>query len=228
MGGLTVVLPAYNEATVLPATLAAVWAQQPDDVIVVADSCTDPTVALARQSGARVVEVATRNVALNRNLGALVALGDCLVFLDADSPPPPGYLAAVRAAVAAGGRYGGCELAPPAGAAWIGRWRIAAMNACSRWLGLYYGTNTWVTRGAFEAVGGYDEQIGWGEDLDLTLRLRLRGRASHQARARAIYSDRKFIRTGYLRETLSRLWLGGGYLLRLSWRTCSGRRLAST
>lgn len=55
---IAVVIPAYNEEAVIEATLASVFAQSVPSVaaIVIADNCTDATVALARAAGATVLE----------------------------------------------------------------------------------------------------------------------------------------------------------------------------
>ena len=57
---LTVLVPAHNEAEAITNTLASLFDQSrpPERVIVVADNCTDDTVALARKAGAEVVGVA--------------------------------------------------------------------------------------------------------------------------------------------------------------------------
>ncbi|WP_371405830.1 glycosyltransferase [Kribbella sp. NBC_00662] len=46
---VVVLVPAHNEEAALPAALNSLWQQtrRPDRVIVVADNCTDGTVALA-------------------------------------------------------------------------------------------------------------------------------------------------------------------------------------
>jgi cellulose synthase/poly-beta-1,6-N-acetylglucosamine synthase-like glycosyltransferase len=55
---LAVVVPAHNEATVIQATLAHIRAQLrcDDQLLVVADNCTDETARVARLAGATVVE----------------------------------------------------------------------------------------------------------------------------------------------------------------------------
>ena len=52
---LTVLVPAYNEAFTIEATLALVWGQTspPDRVVVVADNCTDRTAEVARGTARR-------------------------------------------------------------------------------------------------------------------------------------------------------------------------------
>lgn len=108
-----VVVPAHDEEQLLPACLtalneaAAQVGPRPVEIIVVADSCTDDTAAVARAHGADVVTVHCRNVGQARAAGMSYALrtgtrGLWLATTDADSCPPPGWLRAHRLHAAAG------------------------------------------------------------------------------------------------------------------------------
>ena len=87
---ITFVIPAWNEESVLGATLEAVSAAtrhvaEPTEIIVVDDSSTDRTAEIARRHGARVVTVQHRQISATRNAGARAAQGDSLIFIDADT-----------------------------------------------------------------------------------------------------------------------------------------------
>ncbi len=81
---LTIVIPTYNEEVYLPRLLASIRSQRFDGYeIVVADAkSTDRTREMAAMFGARVVDGGMPG--RGRNLGAAAALGDLLLFLDAD------------------------------------------------------------------------------------------------------------------------------------------------
>ena len=69
-----VVIPAHNEQDLLPSCLTAVRQAAsrlgvPVHLVVVADACTDRTVAVARAHGADVVEVGARCVGAARQAG---------------------------------------------------------------------------------------------------------------------------------------------------------------
>ena len=86
----SVVIPARNAERTLPRVLEALHRQevQPLEVIVVDDSSTDRTVAIARDLGARVIPSGRHQLAGGaRNAGLDVAQGDTVVFLDADAVP---------------------------------------------------------------------------------------------------------------------------------------------
>ncbi len=69
-----VVVPAHNEETLLPACLSALrravnTAGIPAQVLAVADTCTDQTVAAAQACGVSVISVRARNVGAARAAG---------------------------------------------------------------------------------------------------------------------------------------------------------------
>lgn len=98
---VTVLIPAHNEEARLGATLAGLRSQTrpPERVIVVADNCTDRTVAVARAAGVESFEtsgnVHRKAGALNQALKALLpTLGrsDVVMVMDADTVLDPRFL----------------------------------------------------------------------------------------------------------------------------------------
>jgi glycosyltransferase involved in cell wall biosynthesis len=84
------IIPAYNEQAVIASTIdaihqAAVSLEGAFEIIVVNDASTDCTAHIAREKGASVVDVHKRQIAAVRNAGAEVAVGEILVFVDADT-----------------------------------------------------------------------------------------------------------------------------------------------
>ena len=87
---ISFIIPAYNEAEYLGDTLDAVHEamrgiEVPYEVVVANDASTDDTAQLAASRGARVVDVAYRQIAATRNAGARAARGQYFVFIDADT-----------------------------------------------------------------------------------------------------------------------------------------------
>lgn len=102
---VTVVIPARNEAGSITDVIQSVRAQRVSaidlEIIVVDDGSRDETVQLARAAGARVELALARdggNPARARNRGAAIAVGDPIVFLDADCTPNSDWLARLLAA----------------------------------------------------------------------------------------------------------------------------------
>jgi glycosyltransferase involved in cell wall biosynthesis len=101
-----VVVPAHDEAELLPACLAALRsaadvAGVPVRLLVVADACTDATAAVAAAAGAEVIRIRARNVGAARAAGMARLLGRTggtdpaamwLATTDADTVVPPGWL----------------------------------------------------------------------------------------------------------------------------------------
>jgi glycosyltransferase involved in cell wall biosynthesis len=91
---VTVVLPAKNEAAGLRSTLAALRAHVPDaEIIVVDDGSTDDTALVAHAHGMRSLPAPYsmgNGAAIKR--GARAAMGDVLVFMDADGQHDPAHI----------------------------------------------------------------------------------------------------------------------------------------
>lgn len=170
---VSVVIPARDEARNLGRTLAALAAQIPPsvalEVIVADDGSTDGTVSLASAAGARVLvadaRTTTGSPGAARNRGAASALGDPIVFLDADCEPAPGWLEALLAAHDAGERVVGGSLDIPAG--------LPASARCDHYCGSYHvhpglpagrvpnhpPANLSVRRDAFLSTSGFAERL---------------------------------------------------------------------
>jgi glycosyltransferase involved in cell wall biosynthesis len=98
--GVTLVIPAWNEAESIGAVLDEVPTNVADEVIVVVSSDTDPTGAVAAQRGARVLVQRAPGYGAACWTGAEVALASgaqILAFLDGDYADPPGELPRILA-----------------------------------------------------------------------------------------------------------------------------------
>ena len=108
MMNLSVIIPAFNEADYLPATLESIQrasehlqaqADVDVEVIVVDNNSTDDTATIAGAMGARVVHESVQGIGRARNCGASAAQGDVLVFVDADVTVSATLLEAVHEAM---------------------------------------------------------------------------------------------------------------------------------
>lgn len=176
MKTLSVIIPALNEERCLGATLAAIDAstnalaqRHPDisvELIVVDNDSTDATAEIARKSGATVVSEPLRNISRARNSGARNATGDAFVFIDADTLIPPELFPRIVTALEDAGCAGGAVRPDhrPAGMFmqfYVWCWRVAGQIS-----GMAQGACQFYRRETFEAVGGYDEEIFMGEDVE--------------------------------------------------------------
>ena len=210
---VSIIIPTLDEATALDATLDALARLDATaELLVVDGGSLDETCAIARACGARVIECA-RGRGAQMHAGALVARGDVLWFLHADTAPPAAALTEIAAALArerqaVGGnfavRFDGTD-----GAARFLTWLYPRL----RRLGLCYGDSAFfVRRDVYEHVGGF-RAFPIFEDLDLLRRLKRRGRFLHldaevTTSARR-FAGRSFART-FARWSLLQLlyWLG--------------------
>ena len=92
---VSVVIPAYNAASWIEATVGSVRAQtyHPIEVIVADDGSSDETPHLAEALGATVVRTSRAGPGGARNGGMAAARGDFLQFLDADDMLAPNKIA---------------------------------------------------------------------------------------------------------------------------------------
>ncbi|KAB2660332.1 MAG: glycosyltransferase [Verrucomicrobia bacterium] len=176
---LSVVIPAFNEEKLLPATLRAVRAALPEferrgwqaEIVVCDNHSTDGTARVAAEGGARVVFESVNMISRARNAGAAAANGDWLLFLDADSTPSPALFAATAEAMASGGVLAGGTTLRMDGGGWSVHALAAVWNLVSRLARRFAGSFIFVRADAFREVGGFSERHFAGEELDLAKRL---------------------------------------------------------
>ena len=181
---LSVVIPAFNEARLIERSLQSVavsiTANQTSgftfEIIVVDNNSTDNTAELARQAGVRVVFEPINQIGRARNAGAAHAIGDWLLFLDADSLLSPELLADIIRVIESG-KYVGCgstlrmdglpwwanvTLLLWTGTSVLFRWAAGALVVCRR--------------DAFQEVGGFDQDLYALDEIRLSKRLKQWGR----------------------------------------------------
>jgi glycosyltransferase involved in cell wall biosynthesis len=174
-----VVIPVYNEATLLGDCLDAVEraAQdtrldgEPVEVVVVLDACTDRSAAVAVRHRAQIVSLDAHCVGAARALGASFALDSgarWVAFTDADTIVPPDWLSTQLTAQR--------EAAADAvsGQVWIGDWSGHPPGVRERFLERYcvadgrhiHGANLGLSAAAYRTAGGF-LPLQYGEDSAL-------------------------------------------------------------
>ncbi|MEM7010414.1 MAG: glycosyltransferase family 2 protein [Verrucomicrobiota bacterium] len=203
MNSISIIIPAFREGNAIAACLENVSETFDSAEVIVADGSADPeSRACAEAFGARYIVPKRHSRAQAMNAGAIVATGDLLLFLHADSRLPA---AARQLRELDPDRFG-----------WGGFYKWFTPN--SFWLTLHAWTvNLWkieirreylgdnaifVRRDLFEALGGYSAEMSLFEDLDLSRRLQLRGREiglkAKVIRKPSLTSSRRFQKRGVL------------------------------
>lgn len=211
---LSVIVPAWNEASSIAATLQAIQSavnlHAPGaEIIVVDDDSDDGTDELAAAAGARVVPVSLRHIAAVRNAGAAVARADRYLFVDADTQVTPEAVAAAVAALDAGWVGGGARVRfdrdVPIWASVV----LWGVMVTSRTLRLATGCFVFCRAADFHAVEGFDETLYATEEIALSAALKRRGRFAIVA-ASVVTSARKVETHG--------MWQSVGLMLRVALR----------
>lgn len=208
---ISVIIPTLNEAANLVATLAPLRGVTGLEVIVADGGSTDATVALAEAAGVRVVVVPPGRAG-QQNGGAVLATGEILLFLHADTSLPEGFAEAVRSCLAQPGVVAGAFRLGIAGEGWRLRLIERLANRRSRWLKMPYGDQgLFMRRESFAAVGGFPTQEIM-EDFELIRRLKKRGKvALLELSVRT--SARRWQRLGVPRTTMINQLVILGYFL---------------
>ena len=208
MPAISLVIPAYNEAVLLPRLLDTVDAARQRftggadavEVIVADNGSTDGTAAIASARGCRVASVSQRMIGASRNGGAAIATAPIICFVDADMQIHPETFNAIEHILENPRVIGGAT------GVTMERWSLGIGLTFSAILPLVWltGMDTGVVfmrRVDFERVGGYSETRHFAEDVDFLFKVIRLGRTRAQRLRRlrgvkAIASVRKFDRYG--------------------------------
>jgi glycosyltransferase involved in cell wall biosynthesis len=168
---LSIIIPAYNEEKYLPACLAAIErsiavCESPiqAEIIVVDNDSTDKTAEIAKETGAKVVTEMEHRISKVRNAGGRAALGDYLLFIDADTVIAESALSEVAKLLETGKAAGG--------GAYV-RYDVGGTVAIAAWFinhvvarfGRAWGTFLFCQSAAFKKIGGFDETMYGMEEL---------------------------------------------------------------
>ena len=190
---ISVIVCAYNEEHYIVPCLRSLLSQSrpPDEIIVIDNASSDGTGKVAcGVSGVRVVHEPRKGLVIARERGRQEALGDVLVYVDADCRAPRTWLERIArrfagdpSLIALSGNYRFYDWD------WWGRTLLRAYDftlgpathvLVKYVLGIgvvFYGGNFAVRREALERIDGFDTSIEFhGEDTNLGRRLSRVGR----------------------------------------------------
>jgi glycosyltransferase involved in cell wall biosynthesis len=182
---LSVIIPAYNEEKYLPETLERINTALSNsdcasEIIVVDNESEDKTREIAESYGAKIISESEHNIAKVRNTGSKAAVGDILIFVDADTLVPVGLFRNIAGAMENESYFGGAV-------------SVEYGEFSRKWLKYYFmgwqfwenilntkqGATQFCRRAAFHEIGGYNEKIYMGEDVDFYWRLTKYAKQKH-------------------------------------------------
>lgn len=216
---LSIIIPCFNAARTIAVQLHALGRQRwcdPWEVIIADNGSTDGTLDVIKSTSAglpcvQVVDASERRGAGHaRNVGALFARGEALVFCDADDEVGDGWLAAIGSALGehdfVASRFDMEKLNPPSIS---GKLRNTQATDVQRikyppYLKHAGGSGLGVRRELHDRVGGFDESLLRLQDTDYCFRLQRLGYELHFA-ADAVVHVRFSSKPGVLFRQ-SRLW----------------------
>lgn len=216
---ISVLVPAFNEAALLPRTLPVIRAAMAvfeargwsTELVVCDNNSTDATAALARAAGATVVFEPVNQIGRARNRAAAAATGEWFLFIDADSEPSPALVGEVAAAIAGGTvMAGGATVVMDDPRGWA-RAGIGLWNLISRTMRWAAGSFIFVEASAFRAVGGFDERLYASEEIALFRRLK---RHARRAGRRIVILTRHPLHTSARKLRLYSWWEWTRFLAR--------------
>lgn len=200
---ISVIVPVLNEEVTIAATLGALAALAPYEVILVDGGSVDRTRDIAARSGAQVLS-AERGRARQMNRGAARASGEVLLFLHADTRLPDSAFSDIAAALndprCLGGRFdveleGSHRMLKLVGALINYRSRVTKVGTGDQAI--------FLRREIFLRMGGYPD-IPLMEDIALCRALKRMG-AVACLRSRVVTSARRWENDGVWR-TIVRMW----------------------
>ncbi len=174
---ISIIIPTYNEAEQITSLLSYLLQQSNDlvaEIILVDGGSTDKTVTEAQKLAVKVLRAGTKSRAAQMNYGAHEASGETLLFIHADTVPPPRFALQVYDSVKEG--YD------------CGRWKtkfdsdsvFLKMNAFFTRFDLFecYGGDQgfFIKKYLFQKLGGFDESKVIMEDYDITRRSKGEGK----------------------------------------------------
>ncbi|MDD2681118.1 MAG: glycosyltransferase [Patescibacteria group bacterium] len=215
---ISIIIPTLNEEKYLPQILRDIKSQGFSDYeIIVSDGKSeDKTKEIALAEKCVFVDDENRSPARQRNQGAKIAKGDVLLFLDADTSLPDGFLPAV---------YNEFKSRDLSVAGFYLKFNSSSKiyllfdffyhKIC--WLGQYFfpasvGVGMLSLKVKHDQVGGFDESIFIGEDYDYINRLAKTGSYRMIISSFLYFSVRRLEKEGMVR-VLWKWFKGGVYFL---------------
>lgn len=197
---VSTIIPTLNEEDYLERCLISLRKQkgsENSEIIVVDGGSSDATVEIAERYADKVVVSLEKSPSIQRNLGARMAAGSVLAFIDADTVASKSWLKGIIETFQ--NQDIACVTGPLFPLEKIKRpYLYSLTNALQKILvrvnyPLFWGASCAFRTEAFWKIAGFDEKLLTSEDHDISLRIRKIGEVAFDDRIRAFTSHRKFL-----------------------------------
>jgi rSAM/selenodomain-associated transferase 2 len=206
---ISVIIPSLNEAGGITRTIASLRKAKLDDILIVDGGSADDTKAIARDLGCSVLEDIPGGRAGQMNHGAKNSGGDILLFLHGDTTLPVRAADRLRSiAEASPETVGGGFVRYFDSPSLFLKLTCWLAGIRSRWFGVFLGDQgIFVRREIFEKLGGFNDSLPYGEDLDFSMQMRSLGKTATITPA-VLSSARRFEKLGPIGQTMTDFSIG--------------------
>lgn len=178
---ISFIIPAYNEEKNIVNTLKMIKQHVPPhqiyELILVDHGSIDGTCKLAKQYGAKVYEHPEGTIAALRNYGVSKAIGDILVFIDADISLTfewENHIEEVISVLRSGEKIlTGSWYCVPEKPNWIEKYWFEPLQKINN-THINSG-HMIISRALFHSLGGFTDKLETGEDYDISMRAKAQG-----------------------------------------------------
>ena len=207
---ISIIIPTFNEAKKIKSTIESLLNEYDrknvEEIIIADGGSTDNTIEISEKLRTKTIIIQNQNRATQLNSAALIAEGNILLFLHADSTAQTGYTQKIIEAV--NNNYpSGCfrlrfdhEHWFLKANAWFTKFNVNAIRFGDQ--GLF------VTKDVFKKSGGYDEKLVIMEDQEIIHRLK-KYASFKVLNAYMTTSSRKYLANGFYKTqgTFFIIWL---------------------
>jgi rSAM/selenodomain-associated transferase 2 len=206
---ISIIIPTYNEADQIQQTIIKTLASNGGhqiEIIVADGGSTDETVSIALRCNATTFVSDKKGRAAQMNRGAVIAKGEVLYFLHADSIPPKNFTSSILNAVN-NNFSSGCFKSSFDHSHWFlkanaffTRFNVNAFR--------FGDQSLFVTKDVFQKSGGFREDLLMMEDQEIIHRLKIYGKFK-VLEGVIITSARKYVDNGVFRmqAIFYRIWV---------------------
>lgn len=197
---ISIIIPVLNEASNIFSAIACTQPSTNIEVIVVDGGSQDDTNKIAESLNVTIIS-SPPGRAVQMNKGAMLANGDILLFVHADTRLPPGYDVMIRTNIQKTGTVAGAfalRIDAEVASLRLVEWSV---NMRSRFWQMPYGDQAiFLTKDTFNKIGNFPE-LPFMEDFEIMRRLKRIGRITIIP-VPVVTSARRWLQKGIWKTTL--------------------------